>query len=396
MKAQWFVAVAALALASAPEVLAQGKPAGAEEGCDTACRAARNNPKPKFVSPEVSSDGKVTVRVFAPKAGSIGVGGLQPLNENGESETGVATKGADGVWTYVSPARAPGVYAYNVRIDGVDAPDPSNLWIVQGRQRVESLVEVGGGEDFARNDANIPHGAVAEVFYRTPGVDFDRRMRVYTPPNYGAKQETLPVLFLLHGGSGSEDTWIKLGRANFILDKLIAEGKAKRMIAVMIDGYVDDFSKVSGVNPDLTTDDILKGAIPYLEANYMVSKDPKDRAIAGQSRGAAQTMAIARKHPGAFSYVGVFSFSRSRVGGFRKEMDGLKSDADWKAFGDMVNKHKYFYWTVGTEDGGHNDSKAVWELYKKHNINVIGEARPGNHEWFVWRPALRDFAQKLF
>ena len=396
MKAPLLVAVAALVVCYIPDVLAQGKPAGADEGCDTACRAARNNPKPKFVSPEVSSDGRVTVRVFAPKADSIGVAGLAPLNENGESQVVAATKGEDGVWSYTSPPRAPGVYAYSVRIDGVDAYDPSNLWVVHGRQKLESLVEIGGGEDFARNDPNIPHGAVAEVFYRTPGFNFDRRMRVYTPPNYGARQETLPMLFLLHGGSGSEDTWGKLGRANFILDKLIAEGKAKRMIVAMIDGYVDDYSKVSGVNPDLTIDDILKGAIPYLEANYMVSKEAKDRAIAGQSRGAAQTMAIARKHPGVFAYVGVFSFSRSRVGAFRKEMEAMTSDADWKSFGDMVNQHKYFYWTVGTEDGGAPDSRKVWELYKAKNINLASDTRPGNHEWSVWRPALRDFAQKLF
>jgi enterochelin esterase-like enzyme len=396
MQARWLIAVAVLAYSYSPSVFAQGKPAGADEGCDTACRAARNNPKPKFVSPEVAPDGRVTVRVFAPKAGSVGVGGLAPLNENGESEVAAATKGEDGVWSYVSPARQPGTYAYFVKIDGVDATDPSNLYVVHGRQRLENVVVIGGGEDFARFDPNIPHGAVAEVFYRTPGFDLDRRMRVYTPPGYGSKQETLPVLFLLHGGSGSEDTWPKLGRANFILDKLIAEGKARRMIVAMIDGYVDDFSKVSGVSPDLTTDDILKGAIPYLEANYMVSKDAKDRAIAGQSRGAAQTMTIARKHPGAFAHVGVFSFSRSRVGGFRKEMEAIKTEADWKSFGEMVNKHKYFYWTVGSEDGGAPDSKLVWELYKKHNINVVSDTRPGNHEWLVWRPALRDFAMKIF
>jgi enterochelin esterase family protein len=396
MKAPVLVAAAALVISYIPDALAQGKPKGAEEGCDTACRAARNNPRPKFVSPEVSPEGRVTVRVYSPKADSVGVAGLEPLNENGESAVVPATKGEDGVWSYTSPPRKPGVYAYSVRIDGVDSYDPSNLWIVAGRQKLENVVEIGGGEDFARNDPGIPHGAVAEVFYRTPGFNFDRRMRVYTPPNYGAKQETLPILFLLHGGSGSEDTWGKLGRANFILDNLIAQGKAKRMIAVMVDGYVDDFSKVSGVSPDLTNDDIMKGIIPYLEKNYMVSTEAKDRAVAGQSRGAAQTFAIARKYPDQFAYVGVFSFSRSRVGGFRKEMDGLKTDADWKSFGDMVNKHKYFYWTVGTEDGGAPDSKAVWELYKKNNINVVSETRPGNHEWLVWRPALRDFAQKIF
>ena len=396
MKLLLIVILSALPLACASDVFAQRKPIGAEEGCDTACRAARNNPKPNFVSPEVSPDGKVTVRVYAPKANSIGIGGLEPLNENGESEVAAAKKSEDGIWTYVSPARSPGTYAYFVRIDGVDALDPSNLYVVHGRLRLQNIVEIGDGEDFARYDPNIPHGSVGEVFYRTPGFEFNRRMRVYTPPGYGLKQEMLPVLFLLHGGGGSENSWQKLGRVNFILDKLIAEGRAKRMLAVMIDGYVDDFKRISGVHPDLTTDDIQKGAIPYIQSNYMVSKDPTHRAIAGLSRGAAQAMTVALKHPGVFNYVGVFSFARSRIGSFRKEMEAMKTEADWQAFGDVVNRHKYFYWTVGAEDGGYSDSKAVWELYRKHNINVASEARPGNHEWSVWRPALRDFAMKLY
>src|SRR3954463_6873911 len=112
MKALLLAAVSALAIVYSPSVFAQGKPAGAEEGCDTACRAARNNPRPKFVSPEVSADGRVTVRVYAPKADSIGIAGLSPLNENGESEVVAAIKGEDGVWSYTSPPRKPGVYAY--------------------------------------------------------------------------------------------------------------------------------------------------------------------------------------------------------------------------------------------------------------------------------------------
>jgi hypothetical protein len=240
MRALLIAVLSALGISFASDVLAQGKPAGAEDGCDTACRAARNNPKPAFISPEVGADGRVTVRVYAPKAGSIGVGGLEPLNENGESRVVPATKGEDGIWTYVSPARSAGMYEYYIQIDGVDALDPSNINVVRGRLRVQNVVEIGGGEDFARYDPNIPHGAVADVTYRTPGVAFDRRMRVYTPPGYGSKPETLPVLFLLHGGGGSEEAWGKLGQANLILDKLMAEGRAKRMIAVMIDGYVDE------------------------------------------------------------------------------------------------------------------------------------------------------------
>src|SRR5262245_65301029 len=106
----------AIAMCGAPAAFAQGLPKGAEAGCDTACRAAKANPRPKFVSPEVGKDGRVTVRIFAPKANSIAVSGLQPLNQNGESEFAPATKGEDGIWAYVSPPRQPGTYAYSVRI----------------------------------------------------------------------------------------------------------------------------------------------------------------------------------------------------------------------------------------------------------------------------------------
>ena len=140
------------------------------------------------------------------------------------------------------------------------------------------------------------------------------------------------------------------------------------MIVVMADGYVADFRAPSGSSPDLLTADMLQGIIPAVEANYTVSKEPKDRAIAGLSRGASQTMAIARQHPGAFGYVGVFSFSRSRVNPLRKEMEGMKTDADWTALRDTLGKAKLVYWTVGTEDAGYPDSKAIWDLFKARNV----------------------------
>ncbi|QJP17323.1 hypothetical protein G3545_28980 [Starkeya sp. ORNL1] len=358
-------------------------------GCDSTCRAKRANPKPELVSPEIAQTGEVTVRLYAPKAEKVTLGGLK-------AEALPMTKGTDGVWTYTSAPLKPGHYSYYYEIDGVDTLDPNNLWTVAGRQRVENMLEVAGGEDFARNDPSIPHGAVAEVFYRVPSVAFERRMRVYTPPGYGLKTETLPTLYLLHGGNGAEDEWGTIGRAGFILDKLIAEGKAKRMIVVMVDGYQADFRTPSGASPDPLTAEMLGAIIPYVEANYSVSKEAGDRAIAGLSRGASQTMAIAREHPGAFGYVGIFSFSRSRVNPLRKEMEGLKSEAEWTALRDTLGKAKLVYWTVGTEDAGYPDSQKVWALFKANNVAVLTEARPGDHEWAVWRPGLRDFAQKAF
>lgn len=388
-------ALVVLSFSAAPAAFAQdAQPAATNvpadwTGCDSTCRAKRENPKPDLVSPTVSADGEVTIQIWAPKAEKVEIGGL-------DADMHPAEKGAEeGVWTYTSPKMKPGYHSYFIRIDGVDMIDPSNIWTVGGRTRVASMVEIGG-EDFSRNDPDVPHGAVAEVFYRTPGVEFERRMRVYTPPGYGLKPETLPTLYLLHGGQQSEDQWPKLGRAGFILDNLIAEGKAKRMLVVMPDGYVDDFRVPSGSSPDLLTQDLIEGAIPYIEANYSVSKDADDRAIAGLSRGASQTYTIAREAAGEFGDIGIFSFSRSRVNPLRKELEAMQNDADWKALADDLAKAKLFYWSVGTEDKGHDDSVAIWKMMDEHGITVVSDPRPGDHEWAVWRASLRDFAQKIF
>lgn len=357
-------------------------------GCDSTCRAKRDNPKPELVSPEVDASGRVTVRIFAPEAKELKIT-VYP------AKAVPMTKSEGGVWTYTSEPMKPGYYSYQIEADKMDALDPNNLWMTAGRTRFENMVEVGGGEDFARNDPAIAHGAVAEVYYRSPGVEFERRMHVYTPPGYGLKPETLPVLYLLHGGNQSDDNWPKLGRAGFILDRLIADGKAKRMIVVMPDGYVADARRPSGAAPEPFTDDLLKGVIPYVEANYTVSKEPKDRAIAGLSRGAAQTFSIFRDNPETFDYVGVFSFSRSRVTPLSEEAAGLTADG-WSQWRDTLGKAKVVYWTVGDKDAGYPASQKTWDLMKANNVVIEHELRPGDHEWSVWRAGLRDFAQKIF
>jgi len=381
-----FLIGSSLAVAQqAPSPSAGGVPA---DYCDSTCRAKRDNPKPEIVSPTVNADGQVTIKIWAPDAKNVSVEGLEP-------KVAPAEKGENGIWTYTSPKLKPGYESYAVQIDGLHTLDPNNLWIVGGRTRHENIVEIGGGEEFARNDLGIPHGAIAEVFYRTPGVPFERRMRVYTPPGYLANPETLPTLYLLPGGSQSEDHWSKLGRAGFILDKLIAEGKAKRMIVVMPDGYVDDFRVPSGALPDLMTADMLQGVIPYIEANYSVSKDPKDRAIAGLSRGGGQTFELVRAAPGTFGNVGIFSYSRTRVKLLRKETEGMQPE-QWAALRDALSQTNVRYWSVGTEDGGYGDSVTIWGLLKANKIDFITDPRPGDHDWWVWRSSLRDFAQKLF
>lgn len=106
-------------------------------------------------------------------------------------------------------------------------------------------------------------------------------MYVYTPPGYDSSKDKYPVLYLLHGGGGDEDAWTSLGRANYILDNLIAQGKAKPMIVVMTNGNAFQTSSLRTAPnaPEITRETFMKYAglfeaslvkdvIPYIEKNY--------------------------------------------------------------------------------------------------------------------------------
>src|SRR5262249_10374630 len=157
---------------------------------------------------------------------------------------------------------------------------------------------------------------VAQVHYRSGTLSRTRRMHVYTPPGYEAGTEKYPVLYLLHGAGDSDDSWTSVGRANFILDNLIAAKKARPMIVVMPAGHTGPFSFImpaktskdgGPVGNARFEDEFEKDIRPYVEKHYRAQTGQSDRAIAGLSMGGAQTLNLAAAHPGEFGYVGVFS-----------------------------------------------------------------------------------------
>src|SRR5262249_5953293 len=137
----------------------------------------------------------------------------------------------------------PGAYRYLFNVDGVLTADPRNQAASQSNGNVWSVLVVPGS-DFM-DAADVPHGAVARVYYRSAALGKDRRMTVYTPPGYESGTDKYPVFYLLHGAGDSDDSWTSVGRANFILDNLIAAGKAKPMVVVMPNGHTGPFSFIA-------------------------------------------------------------------------------------------------------------------------------------------------------
>lgn len=352
---------------------------------------------PQVVSPEVKDDRTVTFRIHAPKADEVR---LNTSDLPGGFAPRPLAKGENDVWELtVGPVDA-GAYRYTFDVDGVAVVDPRSNEVSESNGNVWSVVHVPGA-DFI-DAANVPHGAVASVYYDSKSLGRQRRMHVYTPPGYEAGDQKYPALYLLHGAGDIDDSWTSVGRANFILDHLIAAGKAKPMIVVMPAGHTGPFS--FGAPPPPNADgrpnigandfekDFNEDLRPYIEKNYRVLTDRPNRAIAGLSMGGAQTLNLAIADLEDYGYVGVFSsgiFLRSPEEWQEEHAETLSSESAKSGL-------KLLWFATGSEDFLIRSSRDTVELFKKNGFNPVFVESKGGHTWLNWRDYLNEFAPQLF
>ena len=188
--------------------------------------AAAQGPPPAVRSPEVHADRRVTFRLRAPAAARVELVGEVLQGQ----EPQAMTKGADGVWTITIGPLPPEIWIYNFRIEGVELPDPANISQMPRAPgtAISSFVEVPGDRPAFYDARPVPHGDVRMVLYESNAMGVNRYLWVYTPPNYDTSRARYPVYYLLHGNGETQSGWVMNGRANIILDNLIADGKAPR------------------------------------------------------------------------------------------------------------------------------------------------------------------------
>jgi enterochelin esterase-like enzyme len=398
------VSAASAAQAAAPQPPAPGAPQA-----------------PAVVSPDIRSDRRVTFRVFAPSAQKVEL--RSPGDIPGVGGRGVAppqlTRTADGVWeTTVGPVPA-GAYRYVFTIDGVTVVDSRNPATSETNTTVYSLAVVPGSDVF--DTKNVPHGAVAQVHYNSTALGGIRRMHVYTPPGYETSRDRYPVFYLLHGAGDVDDSWTSVGRAGFILDNLIAAGKAVPMIVVMPAGHVNGAGAALGApvpaaaaqgnpgigsGPDPFASDFQTDLMPYVEKNYRVLTDRQSRAIAGLSMGGNQTLNIAFANLQKFAYIGVFS--SGIIDGGRRGAPGTAdaappTGAAWEkqhlaALDNAASKRglRLLWFSTGKEDFLLPTTRATVDLLKKHGFNAEFIESEGAHTWLNWRDYLSQFSPQLF
>ncbi len=358
--------------------------------------AQQGRPRPpEVVSPEIAADGHVTFRILAPKAGSVLLSGS---DIPGIGQGAAMKKGAEGIWEVTLGPIQPGAYRYNFNVDGVPTIDPRNPETSESNENTWSLFYVPGA-DFM-DTKEVPHGAVAEIYYYSTSLERFRRAHVYTPPGYQLGEGKYPIFYLLHGAFDCDDSWATVGRAGFILDNLIAAKKAKPMVVVMPAGHTGPFRYGRQLPMDDFARDFLSDLQPYVESTYRVLKDREHRAIAGLSMGGAQTLAIAIPHLDEFAYIGVFSSGIFGMGGgpgggpqgpsFEEQNSQVLDNADLK------KGLKLFWFSTGKQDFLIQTSKATVEMFRKHGFDVVFQESDGAHTWTNWRNYLNEFAPQLF
>jgi enterochelin esterase-like enzyme len=360
--------------------------------------------------PRVDGAGRVQIRVKAPDATKV------KLNFWSGPKVDMV-KQPDGYWTVTTTPLVPGFHYYTLNIDGADVSDP-NTRAFFGGGKPASAIEVPEPGSTYYLVQDVPHGQVREVWYNSKVTGSWRHALVYLPPKYDEQTKVrYPVLYLQHGAGEDETGWTKQGRANFILDNLIAAGSCKPMILVMAYGYAGragqpapHFTGKPFGSPEMLKamqdmaavfeDDVTQVLIPYIDSNFRTLSDRNHRGMAGLSMGGMQTFQITLDHLDLFSYIGGFSGAGGMLVLGDRKLDP-KTDyngvfADPSAFAKKV----HLLWIgVGTNEPERMRTglqKLHASLLEANIQHVFYESQGTDHEWQTWRRDLKDFAPRLF
>jgi len=354
--------------------------------------AESNQPGKAF--PQVNQEGKVRAMIFAPLASKV------QLDLGGKKYD--MMKDEKGVWTGESMAQDEGFHYYQLNIDGASIPDPNSRYFY-GAGRLGSGIEIPASDQQFYALTNINHGLVSENIYYSNLTKAWRRCFVYTPAVYYTSNTTrFPVLYLQHGSFEDETGWSNQGKANLILDNLIAQGKAKPMIIVMDNGYafkpVENSKSSSSQEVSIFEEVLINDVIPMIDKRFRTISDRENRAIAGLSMGANQTMRILMNNMDKFAYYGGFSGTSNYP-----KVDEINPtvflDGKFKGSGAINKKMKLLWFSLGTKEPAPFPESvgAFRAMLDKQGIKYIYyESQKTAHEWLTWRRSLQNFVPLLF
>lgn len=335
------------------------------------------------ISPEVRDDRTVTFRVRAPGALEVQLSANTIAAATGAATVPVPfTKGADGVWSLTIGPVPANMYVYKFLIDGVSVADPNNTLTGFADQPAYSQLVVHGDGPAYYDARNVPHGNVTRHVYHSAALGGERELYVYTPPGYDGKK-AYPVLYLLGGSGELASNWFLDGRAPFIEDNLIAEGRALPMIIVMPNNQVVHRSdpKHTELTFKLFETELRQNIVPLVDKTYRTRTGRRDRAIAGLSMGGRHAQLVGFKCLDLFASFGILSAG---------DPDSEKSTPEFLSDPETNKKVDYLLVGLGTrEDQPTNRSVVFHQILERHKIKhdyYVGGN--GAHDWATWRHLL--------
>ena len=336
-------------------------------------------------SPEVHDDQTVTFRVKAPDAKNVELNPGAINTALGKGREAIPfTKGDDGVWSLTIGPLPVDMYSYHFRIDGAQIADPNNTQAAFTAMPPYSNLVIHGDGPSYYDAKNVPHGNVTRHVYHSDVTNGERELYVYTPPGYDSSKE-YPVLYLLGGSGELPSNWVYDGRANFIIDNLLAEGKAKPMIIAIPNNQIihRNHPEHAQLTFDIFEKELRNHVIPVVDESYSTIKSPKGRAISGLSMGGRHSMFIGFRSLDIFANFGILSAGDTKP---EETLSHFLNDPK------IDEKVDYLFVGQGTKEAeGFFNARVqgLVEALKKHNIeHEYYEGGKGGHDWSTWRHLL--------
>lgn len=339
-----------------------------------------------IVSPELNEDQSVTFRIRAPKSQSVALRGQW------DSQQVAMQKDAEGIWSVTAPKVAAGVWTYSFIVDGLTILDPANPAVNPQRNPSTSILHIPGTPPKVWDFQDVPHGTVHQHTYLSKALGRERSMWVYTPPGYETDAGTkFPLFVLQHGSGGRHESWVVQGKAHWILDNLIATGRARPMIILMLDGHPlgqipREMAGKRAESLSAFKNELLQDALPLAESHYRISTDRQQRAIAGLSMGGWQSLSTGLTNLDKFAWVGSFSGAVDE-----NEIKAALDDA-----AGTNAKLRLLWIACGERDFLLQRNRQLIATLKARGVNHEWRETQGDHSWPVWRNYLAEFAPKLF
>jgi enterochelin esterase-like enzyme len=139
----------------------------------------------------------------------------------------------------------------------------------------------------------------------------DREVTVYLPPSYAGDQtRRYPVVYLLHGYGGRDDTFTsRLARLQESADRLAAAQGFSELIVVTPNAF--SLHKGSMYSNSVTTGDwesfVAQDLVDYVDGHYRTIAKRMSRGLAGHSMGGYGAIRIGMKRPDVFSSLYIMS-----------------------------------------------------------------------------------------